>query len=107
MDKQPIYIYTHDGLYKVDITAATLLGDVLRDKNIDRQGEMSQLWKSKNGQYFTGSCLQYITSSTCPNRLAQYYFINLIDIDAARAWVVKYYGGDALSKFGFDAAMEV
>ena len=83
------YIYSQDGTKKVDIDASTCLGDVYTDLKIDRQGDNSQLWRSKNGSYFKGSCL---------GRGSR--FIPLTHA-AAKAWVIKYYGADELPRFGF------
>ena len=103
----PIYIYTHDGNHKVNIATATLLGDVNRDKNIDRQGDRTQLWRTKSGQYFTGSCLDFVLSSNNPIEMAKFFHPVLITKDQARTWVTHYYGGNGLVHFGFEDADEV
>ena len=101
-NKEDIYIYSEDGMSKVNISKATLLADVLRDKNICRQGDNSQLWRSCNGHYFRGSCLQYATNGS-----SSYRFIPLTFIEAKR-WVIDYYGASALAKFGLhDDAKEI
>lgn len=106
-NKNPTFIYTRDGTKKVNLAASKLLGDVLRDKNIDRQGDKTQLWKTKNGQYFTGSCLEHVLSSSNSSGSAKFYHPILITEAEARAWVTYYYGGDSLVKFGFADAEEL
>lgn len=86
------YIYSKDGTKKVDIDAAICLGDVCTDLKIDRQGDNSQLWCSKNGSYFKGSCLGHATKRST--------FIPLTPAEAKR-WVIRYYGADELPRFGF------
>lgn len=92
------YIYSQDGTKKVDIDSATCLGDVYADLNIDRQGDNSQLWRSKNGSYFKGSCLHHVIGSNSDTSYCR--FIPLTHA-AAKAWIIKYYGADELPRFGF------
>lgn len=98
MHKKPTYLYTDDGAIKVNIKTSTLIGDVLKDLNIARQGNRSQLWRSASGRYFMGSCLDNPLSTS---------YIYPISNEAARKWVVQYYGGDKLADFGFEDAEEI
>ncbi len=92
------YIYSKDGTKKVNIDAAKLLGDVLDDLNIDRQGDNSQLWRSKGGSYFRGSCLNH--AQGCGGIVSFCNFVPMSE-SAAKNWVLDYYGPDALERFGF------
>ena len=86
------YIYSYDGTKKVDIDSATCLGDVYTDLKFDQQGDNSQLWRSKTGSYFKGSCLGHATKYS--------RFIPLTPVEA-KQWVIRYYGTDELPRFGF------
>ena len=97
-DMKTMYLYTYDGKYKVNIKKSKLLADVGREKHIDRQGDSTQLWVSESGRYFTGSCLDYFVPSSK---------IILLSDDEARAWVMRYYGGSELNRFGFDDAENI
>lgn len=100
-----MFIYSKDGSQKVNIDTATLLGDVARDKNIYRQGDNSQLWRSKSGAYFKGMCLHHARGAegTCSFK----HFIPL-SREAAKTWVLNYYGASDLARFGFtDDAEEI
>jgi len=92
----PFYLYTKDGKYKVDIKKAKLLADVGRELKMDRQGDYTQLWISNSGQYFRGSCLDFMHGSSK---------ITLMTPDEVREWIITYYGGKALvERFYFDDA---
>lgn len=97
-------IYSKDGTKKVDIDTSTLLGDVARDRKIYRQGDNAQLWRSKNGTYFKGMCLDHAQKRG--GIVNCYNFIPLTDIEA-KNWVIYYYGPSELENFGFsdDATM--
>ena len=97
-DIESTYLYTYDGKYKVNIKKSKLLADVGREKHIDRQGDSTQLWVSPPKRYFNGSCLDYSLPSSK---------IILLTDDEARAWVMRYYGGSELNRFGFDDAEDI
>ena len=101
-----MFIYSKDGSKKVNIDTATLLGDVARDRKIYQQGDNTQLWRSKSGAYFKGMCLENARgggSGIC----SCMHFIP-ISKDAAKFWVMDYYGAEALARFGFgDDAEEI
>ena len=99
------YIYSYDGHAKVNIDAATLLGDVASELEIYQQGDNSQLWRSKGGSYFRGSCLHH-----AQGRGGVVSYCNFVPMSesAAKRWVIDYYGPDALERFGFaDDAEEI
>lgn len=99
------YIYSKDGTKKVDIDKATMLGDVDSDLKIYQQGDNSQLWRSASGSYFKGSCLHHEQGT---GGIAKYTKFIPMTPDAAKQWVLHYYGPDALGEFGFsDDADEI
>ena len=99
------YIYSKDGSKKVNIDEATLLGDVADDLKIYQQGDNSQLWRSKNGSYFKGMCLDHAKGG---GRIVNYCKFIPITEHQARCWVLDYYGPSKLRKFGFlDEASEI
>lgn len=92
------YIYSVDGTKKVDIDKATLLGDVASDLGIYQQGASSQLWRSANGSYFKGMCLDHAKGR---GGVAKYYVFIPLTEEEAKRWVVEYYGASELANFGF------
>ena len=99
------YIYSVDGTKKVNIDTATLLGDVASELEIYQQGDRTQLWRSANGSYFTGSCLDHWCGS---NKIPRFRKFVPMSKAAAKAWVIEYYGSNELENFGFvDDAEEI
>ena len=99
------FIYSKDGSKKVNLSKATLLGDVLREKNICQQGSNSQLWVSASGSYFKGGRLDHALGTSGVVK-----YVHFIPISSAEAkqWVLNYYGVDELARFGFeDNAQEI
>lgn len=99
------FIYSKDGSKKVNLSKATLLGDVLGEKNICQQGDNSQLWRSAAGSYFKGGCLQHALGH---GGVVNCYKFIPISSEEAKRWVINYYGGAELARFGFeDDAQEI
>ena len=99
------YIYSIDGSKKVDIDTATMIGDVGSDLKIYQQGNDSQLWKSANGSYFKGMCLHHAQGV---GGIVKYARFIPMSYNAAKQWVLYYYGPAKLSEFGFvDDAEEI
>ena len=99
------YIYSKNGSQKVNIDDATMLGDVAADLHIYQQGDNTQLWRSKNGSYFRGSCLHHAQGH---GGVAKYQKFVPMTKAEAKAWVVDYYGPSELERFGFaDNADEI
>lgn len=99
------YIYSKDGTKKVDIDKATMLGDVASDLKIYQQGDNSQLWRSASGSYFKGCCLHHAQGT---GGIAKYERFIPMTRDAAKHWVLDYYGPGSLGEFGFsDDADEI
>ena len=99
------FIYSRDGSKKVNLSKATLLGDVLSEKNICQQGDNSQLWRSASGSYFKGGCLHHALGTS--GIVNCYKFIPISSTEA-KQWVINYYGVNELARFGFeDNAQEI
>lgn len=100
-----MFIYSKDGTQKVNIDTATLLGDVAEEKKIYRQGDNSQLWRSKSGAYFKGTCLHHARGGS---GICSFSHFIPLSKEAAKHWVLDYYGASALERFGFvDDAEEI
>lgn len=94
---KPDYRYSYDGTKKVNLATSTLIGDVLRDKDISRQGDNTQLWRSANGTYFRGMCLEH----------GPWNKITVMTNEQARQWIMNYYGAEKLVECGFEDAEEI
>lgn len=98
-------IYSRDGSQKVNIDLAVLLADVAREKKIYQQGDNTQLWRSKSGAYFKGMCLDHARGGTGICNFAHFIPISK---EAAKQWVLYYYGPSELARFDFaDDAEEI
>lgn len=91
------YRYTYDGMKKVNLATSKLIGDVADDLDIYQQGDKSQLWRSANGTYFRGMCLEH----------GPWQKITIMTDYQARAWIMEYYGAEKLVECGFEEAEEI
>lgn len=94
---KPDYRYSYDGLKKVNLATSKRIGDVLSDLNISQQGDNSQLWRSANGTYFKGMCLEH----------GPWNKITVLTDSQARSWIMEYYGAKKLVECGFEDAEEI
>ena len=67
------------------------------DLDIYQQGDKSQLWRSVNGTYFHGMCLEH----------GPWHKIIIMTDYQARAWIMEYYGAEKLVECGFEEAEEI